>query len=102
MTVFEGVILRPVITEKSLIEAKSHRYTFLVDKSANKYMVKAAVQKLFEVTVKKVFINTYKKSKTSVSRSRRKTSTEVFKKARVVIGADQKIAIFEEAVKETK
>ncbi len=52
---YYDVILKPVITEKSMNLMSEKRYTFLVHPEANKTMIKQAVEKMFEGTkVKKV------------------------------------------------
>lgn len=100
MSIFESIIIKPVISEKSLKEAGMGRYTFLVRISADKRTIRQAVEELFDVKVKKVFTNVVNRSKTVSSRFGRKTKKLSYKKARVVIGKGQKIDIFEEAVKE--
>ena len=44
------VILKPVITEKSMNAMSEKKYTFLVHPEANKTMIKEAVEKMFEGT----------------------------------------------------
>ena len=52
---YYDVILKPVITEKSMSTMGEKRYTFLVHPDANKSMIKEAVEKMFDgVKVKKV------------------------------------------------
>ena len=52
---YYDVILKPVITEKSMAGMGDKKYTFLVHPKANKTMIKEAVEKMFEGTkVKKV------------------------------------------------
>ena len=52
---YYDVILKPVITEKSMNAMCEKKYTFLVHPEANKTMIKEAVEKMFEGTkVKKV------------------------------------------------
>ncbi len=49
------IILKPIITEKSMLLAEEQRkYTFAVDKRANKVQIKKAVEELFSVSVTKV------------------------------------------------
>jgi len=49
------IIERPVITEKSaMLRETKNRYVFRVSTTANKRQIKAAVEKLFSVTVKDV------------------------------------------------
>ena len=50
------VILKPVITEKSMDDAQERKYTFKVAVDANKTEVKHAVEEIFDVEVKKVNI----------------------------------------------
>ncbi len=52
---YYDVILRPVITEKSMSGMGEKRYTFLVHPEANKIQIREAVEKMFEGTkVKRV------------------------------------------------
>jgi large subunit ribosomal protein L23 len=44
------VILKPVVTEKSMAAMAERKYTFLVHPEANKAQIKEAVQKMFEGT----------------------------------------------------
>ena len=49
------IIKRPIITEKSmLLVEQENKYTFSVDKRANKVQIKKAIQELFDVKVLKV------------------------------------------------
>ena len=47
---YYDVILKPVVTEKSMNAMSEKKYTFLVHPEANKAMVKEAVEKMFEGT----------------------------------------------------
>ena len=49
------VLIRPLLTEKSnkLVE-KQRKYTFIVDKKANKVEVKKAIEEMYAVTVAEV------------------------------------------------
>lgn len=52
---YYDVILKPVVTEKSMNAMAEKKYTFLVHPDANKAQIKEAVQKMFEGTkVKRV------------------------------------------------
>ena len=48
------VLVRPVITEKSMLEANAGRYTFEVTPEATKHDVKDAVERNFKVDVEGV------------------------------------------------
>ncbi len=45
---YYDVILKPVVTEKSMAAMGEKKYTFLVHQEANKTMIKEAVEKMFE------------------------------------------------------
>ena len=47
---YYDVILKPVITEKSMNQMAEKKYTFLVHPQATKSQVKEAVEKMFEGT----------------------------------------------------
>ena len=47
---YYDVILKPVVTEKSMAGMGEKKYTFLVHPEANKTMIKEAVEKMFEGT----------------------------------------------------
>lgn len=50
----QDIILRPVVTEKSMAGIGEKRYTFKVAESATKIDIARAVEELFGVKVKKV------------------------------------------------
>jgi large subunit ribosomal protein L23 len=48
------VIIRPMVSEKSYAGLEQNRYTFLVDRDANKTEIKEAVQQIWSVRVLQV------------------------------------------------
>lgn len=50
----QDIIIRPIITEKSMDGLPDGKYTFQVAKDANKPEIKAAIETLFNVEVLKV------------------------------------------------
>jgi large subunit ribosomal protein L23 len=55
-----SIIIKPVITEKMTAQGdKLNRYGFIVDKNANKVEIKAAVEKMYSVTVEAVNTQNY-------------------------------------------
>ncbi len=54
---YYDVIIKPLITEKSMGEMSSMKYTFQVHPDANKTMIKEAVEKMFD-GVKVASVNT--------------------------------------------
>ncbi|HAR20607.1 MAG TPA: 50S ribosomal protein L23 [Cytophagales bacterium] len=66
-----SVIIKPVITEKFAKFNENSRYTFIVDKSANKIQIRNAIEKQYGVNIESV--NTYitaGKSKTKMTKTR--------------------------------
>ena len=56
---YYDVILKPVITEKSMDQVADRKYTFQVAKGANKIEIKKAVEEIFKVEVEKVTTMNY-------------------------------------------
>ncbi len=50
----QDIILRPIVTEESMINTANKKYTFAVAKDANKYQIADAVEAIFGVKVEKV------------------------------------------------
>lgn len=94
------VILRPVISEKSLDESGRGKYTFRVHPDANKIQIKAAIEELYKndkVTVVGVNVLTTQ-SKTKVRGTRRGRivgRVSGWRKAVVTLAPGQKIQFFE-------
>ena len=48
----EQVLIKPLLTEKSSIETENtNRYVFKVQRKANKYQIKDAIERMFDVKV---------------------------------------------------
>lgn len=88
----QDIIIRPIITEKSMDGLADRKYTFKVMKSANKIEVKKAVEALFGVKVEKVNTISVKGKKKRMGRSEGYTSD--WKKAIVTLTADSKTIVF--------
>jgi large subunit ribosomal protein L23 len=91
------VILRPVISEKSMDETQRGKYTFRVHNDANKLMIKEAIEDLFKVNVINVTVATTKAKEKSRNRKRGRVEgwTSPWKKAVVTLASGQKIEFFE-------
>lgn len=48
------IIIKPIITERSMDDMADKKYTFKVDKRANKVEIKKAMEEIFNVKVLKV------------------------------------------------
>ena len=92
---YYDVILKPVITEKSMNAMAEKKYTFLVHTEANKTMIKEAVEKMFEGTKVKN-VNTMNLDGKTKRRGLTSGKTAKTKKAIVTLTEDSKeIEIFE-------
>ncbi len=98
------IILRPVISEKSIDESGRGKYTFAVHGDANKIQIKAAVEELYKkenVTVIAVNVLTTKakEKRRGTKRGNRRGQTightTPWRKAIVTLAAGQKIEFFE-------
>lgn len=88
----EDVIIRPVITEKSMDAMDEDKYTFEVAIHASKSRVRQAIEELFDVKVKNVnIINVHAKNK-HVGRYTGKTARR--RKAIVTLAEGDSIEIF--------
>lgn len=54
MTNPHDIIIRPIVTEQSMDQMAEKKYSFVVDKRANKTEIKKAIEKIFGVKVDKV------------------------------------------------
>ena len=92
---YYDVILKPVVTEKSMAGMGEKKYTFLVHPEATKSQIKEAVEKMFEGT-KVASVNTMNSVGKKKRRGRAVGTTAKTKKAIVQLTADSKdIEIFE-------
>ena len=91
---YYDVILRPVVTEKSMADMAEKKYTFLVHPEANKVQIKEAVEKMFEGAKVKA-VNTMNLEGKTKRRGMVFGKTAKKKKAIVTLTADSKeIEIF--------
>ena len=96
MTDYRDIMLRPIITEKTMkMMAEDNKVTFEVAKGANKVLVRQAVEALFKVEVVKVNMQNTKPKTKRVVRYTGKTSA--VHKAIVKIKEGQSIDLFGEA-----
>ena len=92
---YYDVILKPVITEKSMEDMSAKKYTFLVHPEANKTQIKEAVEKMFDGTKVKS-VNTMNLDGKKKRRGMVVGKTAKSKKAIVALTEDSKdIEIFE-------
>ncbi len=88
MTNPHDIIIKPVVTEKSMADMTDKIYTFIVCKNANKTEIKKAVEAIFEVKVDRVNTLNYDGKVKRMGRHEGRTAS--FKKAVVKLAADSK------------
>lgn len=54
MKTARDIIIKPIITEKSMEMSALNKYTFKVDKKSNKIEIRQAIEEIFEVKVENV------------------------------------------------
>jgi large subunit ribosomal protein L23 len=94
------IILRPVISEKSIDESGRGKYTFAVHDRANKIQIKAAIEELYKkegVSVVSVNVLTTKarEKRRNTKRGQIVGHTTAWRKAIVTLAPGQKIEFFE-------
>jgi len=88
------VLIKPVVSEKTTGLMEENKYTFQVDKNANKIEIKHAVETIFKVDVTDVkTMNVRGKMK---RQGRTQGLTPSWKKAIVTLQSGQRLPIFEE------
>ena len=95
---YYDVILKPVITEKSMNAMGDKKYTFMVHVDANKSMIKEAVEKMFPGT-KVASVNTMNCDGKLKRMGRYQGYTASYKKAIVTLTEDSKTIEFFESMR---
>ena len=91
------VILRPIITEQSMLEMDNKKFTFEVDRRATKGLIRQAVGAMFEGT-KVAKVNTINVDGKAKRMGRYAGYTRKYKKAIVTLTEDSKnIELFADA-----
>ena len=96
MKFVQDIILAPIITERSMENVAKKKYTFKVDKKANKIQIAKAAAELFGVTVKDV--NTMHVRGQMRRYGRHEGYTPSWKKAIVTVTEDSKTIEFFEGM----
>lgn len=92
MKIAQDIIIRPIITEESMMGVADKKYTFQVAKDANKIEIAKAVETLFKVKVEKV--NTMNNLGKLRRQGKFEGFTPSFKKAIVTLTEDSKTIEF--------
>lgn len=93
MKLAREIIIKPVVTEKSVDLMQENKYCFKVAKDANKIEIKNAIEEIFKVTVVNVnSVNVHGKMKRM---GRTQGMTASWKKAVVTLREGDSIEVFE-------
>lgn len=90
----QDVVIKPVVSEKTMGLMEDNKYTFIVDKRANKTEIKRAIEELFDVKVNKV--NTLMIRRKRRRQGRTSGMTAEKKKAVVTLEDGNSIKLFED------
>lgn len=92
-----GILIKPLVTEKmTILGEKLNRYGFIVDRSANKIEIKAAVEQMYGVTVAEVnTVNYHGKKKSRYTKAGLLSGrANHYKKAFVTLAGEDKIDFY--------
>ena len=92
-----GILIKPLVTEKmTILGEKLNRYGFIVDRSANKIEINAAVEQMYGVTVAEVnTVNYHGKKKSRYTKAGLLSGrANHYKKAFVTLAGEDKIDFY--------
>lgn len=84
------IIVRPIVTERSMAGAADHKYTFEVSTDAGKIEIARAVEELFGVKVAAVNTISVRAKKARLNAGSREGTKKAWKKAVVKLTPDSK------------
>lgn len=87
-----GIIKYPLISDKATRLLESNKYTFMIDKRANKFTIKKIIEYIFNVGIIKVNTLTNPKKKRTVGRFSGYKAQ--YKKAIITLKSGDKINLF--------
>lgn len=88
-------IIKPLITEKTMLAASQGVYTFVVASHSSKHQLKELIEELFQVNVVKVTSNITKKAAKRTGRRRLPTAVSAQKTVRVTLKKGETISLFD-------
>lgn len=91
----QNIILAPIISEKSMRDTKSNKFTFKVLMHADKKMIKIAIENKFKVNVLDIKTAIVKGKKTRAGKRRIEILQSSWKKAIAKVAPGEKISLFD-------
>ncbi len=98
----QSVIIRPLVTEKSMGDVNKNKYSFIVATDASKSAIKTAIKQMFQVTVVGIQTSIVKGRTQRVGTRRTQVPMADVKKAIVTLKKGDTIALLEPAGGEEK
>lgn len=96
------IIIKPLVTEKSMADVNKGKYTFAVATEASKSVIKQAIKDMFSVTVTGVATRIVKGKSKRVGMKRQELKEAKWKKATVTLKKGETISLFEPGEQEKK
>ncbi|MCL4353681.1 50S ribosomal protein L23 [Patescibacteria group bacterium] len=93
----KNVLISPIITEKSMRDTHQNKFTFKVNKKADKTNIRKAVEKTFNVHALSVATSVVKGGRKRIGQRRTEVSVSPWKKAIVKLKEGEKIDLFDQA-----
>lgn len=90
-----SVIIRPLVTEKSMSKVADGRYSFAVSQYATKTVIKKEIEKTFNVKVVGLSTSVIKGKSKRAGKRRLEIADAVWKKATVTVKKGDRISLFE-------
>lgn len=90
-----SILISPLITEKSMMDAGNGKFTFRVYRYANKNEIKKEVEKSFSVNVTHISTSILKGKSVRVGARRTEKELSDTKKAVITLRKGEKIGLFE-------
>ena len=93
-----SIVIKPIITEKASFDSEENgKFTFIVDKGANKLQIKNAIEELYGVTLDKVRTMNYGGGKAKTKYTNKgivEARTKAWKKAIVTVAEGLTIDLY--------
>lgn len=93
-------MVRPIISEKSMLDAKSGKFTFVYGRSAQKEHIKKEIEQMFSVHVTSIATSVMKGGRKKIGKRREEIRISPWKKATITLAKGENISLFD--IKEEK
>lgn len=98
----QRVIIKPIVTEKSMNVVGAGKFSFVVARYATKTSIRTVINKTFNVHVTAISTSVVKGKSKRVGAKRTEVSQSKWKKATVTLRKGEKISLFEAGTEEKK